>query len=148
MTEIPDDHQVVRQGVQPGVPVPPDGPARPVPLAVDVREPGAPDAGMSPEADAMQARRGCTGAQLRRFIKSRPYVPLHELRRRFELAGEADELSPLETEDGVAFIGLPERECGLLQDLLRQGDIGVELCIDPDVAVVVGVFPMRPVPRT
>ena len=26
---------------------------------------------------------GCTAPQLRRFIKSRPYVPMHELRRRF-----------------------------------------------------------------
>ena len=36
---------------------------------------------------------GCTGAQLRRFIKSRAYVPMHELRRRFELNGEAVAIS-------------------------------------------------------
>ena len=39
------------------------------------------------------AQRGPTAAQFRRFIKSRPYVPLHELRRRFELNGELDEVS-------------------------------------------------------
>ena len=32
-------------------------------------------------------------------------------------------------------------------DLLRQGDIGVELCRDPSVRIVVGVFAMRPVSR-
>ena len=35
---------------------------------------------------------GCTQAQLRRFIKSRAYVPMHELRRRFDIDGEADEV--------------------------------------------------------
>ena len=102
--------------------------------------PGAP-------ADPEQATRGCTVAQLRRFIKSRPYVPLHELRRRFELAGEADDVSLLETAEGPVYLGLPARECRLLQELVRQGEIGLELALDPDVPVVMGVYPMRPVPR-
>ena len=33
---------------------------------------------------------GCTAPQLRRFIKSRPYVPMHELRRRFETLTERE----------------------------------------------------------
>ncbi|MDA8202705.1 MAG: hypothetical protein M0Z49_08090 [Chloroflexi bacterium] len=98
-------------------------------------------------ASAAQAQRGCTAAQLRRFIKSRPYVPLHELRRRFEMGGETDDLSSLETGHGLAYVGLPPRECALLQDLVRQGEVGVELSLDPPMPVVVGVFPMRPVPR-
>jgi hypothetical protein len=89
----------------------------------------------------------CTGAQLRRFIKSRPYVPMHELRRRFELNGEADEVSPIQTADGIVFLGLPARESELIGDLVRQGDVGVELCRDPVVPIVVGVYPMRPIPR-
>jgi hypothetical protein len=94
------------------------------------------------------APRGCTVAQLRRFIKSRPYVPLHELRRRFELNGEADELSMIGTSGGQVFVGLPAREGDIIQELLRQNDIGVELCRDPSTPVVVGVYPMRPVVRT
>ena len=43
--------------------------------------------------DGWQAQ-GCTQAQLRRFIKSRPYVPMHELRRRFDINGEADDVLP------------------------------------------------------
>ena len=86
-----------------------------------------------------------TAAQLRRFIKSRAYVPMHELRRRFELNGDADDVLPIDTADGRVFVGLPERESHFLADLVRQGDIGLELCRDPDVAIVVGVYPMRPV---
>jgi hypothetical protein len=94
------------------------------------------------------APRGCTAAQLRRFIKSRPYVPLHELRRRFELNGEADELSMIETSGGQVFVGLPAREGDIIRELLRQNDIGIELCRDPSTPVIVGVYPMRPVVRT
>lgn len=103
-----------------------------------------------PSADAPQnggGERGTTAAQLRRFIKSRPYVPLHELRRRFELNGEADDVVPIETPDGRAYIGLPEREGRFVAELARQGEIGLELGHDPEVSVVVGVFPMRPVGR-
>ena len=90
---------------------------------------------------------GCTQAQLRRFIKSRPYVPMHELRRRFELNGQPDEVTPIQAPDGTIWIGLPHRESGFMAELLRQGDIGVELCRDPSVRIVVGVFAMRPVSR-
>lgn len=91
---------------------------------------------------------GPTAAQLRRFIKSRPYVPLHELRRRFELNGELDEVYSVDTPDGQIFVGLPRREADFLAGLVRDGDIGVELCKDPPVPIVVGVFPMKPVARS
>lgn len=90
---------------------------------------------------------GCTQAQLRRFIKSRPYVPMHELRRRFELNGQPDDVTPIPGPDGTIWIGLPQRESGFVAELLRQGDIGVELCRDPSVRIVVGVYAMRPVSR-
>jgi hypothetical protein len=90
---------------------------------------------------------GCTLAQLRRFIKSRPYVPLHELRRRFELGGEPDDVSVVETAEGPAYIGLPDREAAMLAELLRSGEVGLEFSRDPDVRAVLGVYPMRPIPR-
>jgi hypothetical protein len=94
-------------------------------------------------------RAGPTAAQFRRFIKSRPYVPLHELRRRFELNGEQDDVTPVQVpEHGLVYVGLPEREADFIATLVRDGDIGLELARDPDVAVVVGVFPMRPVTRS
>ena len=85
---------------------------------------------------------------MRRFIKSRPYVPLHELRRRFELDGDCDDVSPIDTPAGIVFVGLPGRESHLLAELVRQGDVGLELCLDPCARVVVGVYPMRPILRT
>ena len=94
------------------------------------------------------AQRGPTAAQLRRFIKSRPYVPLHELRRRFELNGDLDEVSAVNmAERGVVYVGLPPRESEFLASLVRDGDVGVELSHDPTAPIVVGVFPMRPVTR-
>ena len=90
---------------------------------------------------------GCTAPQLRRFIKSRAYVPMHELRRRFNLNGAEDDVSGVEVEGTRIYIGLPARETRLLGDLLRQGDVGYELSVDPVSPVVIGVYPMRPVPR-
>ena len=93
-------------------------------------------------------RNGCTAPQLRRFIKSRAYVPMHELRRRFAIEGTDDDVTPVDMDPGVrVFVGLPNREGRLLGELLRSGDIGYELSFDPIAPIVVGVFPMRPVPR-
>jgi hypothetical protein len=93
------------------------------------------------------AARGCTAAQLRRFIKSRPYVPMHELRRRFELNGASDEVTPIDTVEGTVYVGLPARESRFIADLVAQGDVGLELCRDPWVPIVVGVYAMRPISR-
>ena len=91
---------------------------------------------------------GCTAPQLRRFIKSRPYVPMHELRRRFSIDGSDDDVTPVELDGSRVFVGLPAREGSLLGELLRGGEIGYELSFDPLAPIVVGVYPMRPVPRT
>lgn len=91
---------------------------------------------------------GCTAPQLRRFIKSRPYVPMHELRRRFGINGADDDVTPVDVADGRVYVGLPPREGHLVGELLRSGDIGFELSLDPRTPVVVGLYPMRPVPRT
>jgi hypothetical protein len=98
--------------------------------------------------DGAAGRASPTVAQLRRFIKSRPYVPLHELRRRFELNGDLDDVCRVDGPDGVTvYVGLPAREAELLGQLLRDGDVGFELSRDPRVPIVVGVYAMRPVAR-
>ena len=61
----------------------------------------------------------CTAPQLRRFIKSRPYVPMHELRRRFGIDGGDDDVTPVRLEPGWVYVGLPRREGGLLGELLK-----------------------------
>ena len=93
-------------------------------------------------------RTNCTTAQLRRFIKSRPWVPMHELRRRFGIWGVDDDVSPMHVGDHTLFIGLPPSESRMIAELLNGGDVGYELSLDPEAPIVVGVYPMRPVPRS
>jgi hypothetical protein len=100
-----------------------------------------------PEPDEAAIERTATAPQLRRFIKSRAYVPMHELRRRFAINGADDDVTPLDLDRQRVFVGLPEREGLLLAELLRGGDIGYELSLDPISPIVVGVYPMRPVTR-
>jgi len=130
--------------------------ARPAPLAAapGPRRPErpraaapAPLAPASTDGDEASGERGATAPQLRRFIKSRAYVPMHELRRRFLINGGDDEVTAIELERHRVFVGLPEREGRLLGELLRGGDIGYELSLDPISPIVVGVYPMRPVTR-
>ena len=101
-----------------------------------------------PDGEPTPAAAGCTAPQLRRFIKSRPYVPMHELRRRFGINGQEDDVTPVDLADGRIFVGLPAREGGLLGELLRGGEVGYELSLDPRSPIVVGLYPMRPVPRS
>ena len=124
---------------------PPAGPVAPTLVDAPAFEVSA--AMPRPDGAAPEPPTPCTQAQLRRFIKSRPYVPLHELRRRFGLNGADDDVSGVDVDGQRIFIGLPERETGLLGDLLRQGDVGYELLLDPTSPLVIGVFPMRPVQR-
>jgi hypothetical protein len=98
--------------------------------------------------EALPAERSaCTAPQLRRFIKSRAYVPMHELRRRFAIDSAEDDVTPVDLETHRVYVGLPEREGRMLGELLRGGDVGFELSLDPITPIVVGVYPMRPVPR-
>ena len=90
---------------------------------------------------------GCTQAQLRRFIKSRAYVPMHELRRRFDINGEADDVRAVETRERRYWAGLPQRECGYLAELVDKGEVGLELCHDPCVDMIIGVYAIKPVGR-
>jgi hypothetical protein len=98
-------------------------------------------------AESAAAKSSCTLAQMRRFIKSRPYIPVHELRRRFLIEGIEDEVSPMATGQGVLYVGLPQREAAFLGELVKAGEVGCEMLLDPTSPGVVGVFPMRPVAR-
>jgi hypothetical protein len=133
------------------------GPDQAAPLEVsrEVESPIVHEPGPRPAEPAPADRNGsadagasCTAPQLRRFIKSRPYVPMHELRRRFGINGSEDEVTLVDLGGGRVFVGLPPREGALLGELLRGGEIGYELSLDPRSPVVVGLYPMRPVART
>lgn len=146
---------------RPAPPPPVEPPARqpldtPKPIAETTLDPSAAsDAGPTehPAGNGVPgglppASNGCTAPQLRRFIKSRPYVPMHELRRRFGINGHEDDVCAIDLGERRVFVGLPAREGSLLGELLRGGDIGYELSLDPRTPIVVGLYPMRPVART
>jgi hypothetical protein len=73
---------------------------------------------------------------------------MHELRRRFGINGHEDDVCAIDLGEGRVFVGLPPREGSLLGELLRGGDLGCELSLDPRTPVVVGLYPMRPVARS
>jgi hypothetical protein len=131
-------------------------PAAPVPA---VATPVTPTRGASEPVESRGAaqaaesadeglRPTCTVAQLRRFIKSRPWVPMHELRRRFGINGTEDDVTPIRVGDQRLYIGMPPTEGHLMAELLGSGDVGYELSLDPGAPIVVGVYPMRPIPRS
>jgi len=106
------------------------------------------EAHMAPPTAAPPRQIVCTTPQLRRFIKSRAYLPMHEIRRRFAIDGSDDDVTAVLVDGSRVFIGLPEDEGRMLGELLSGGEVGFELSHDPATPVVVGVFPMRPIPRT
>jgi hypothetical protein len=72
---------------------------------------------------------------------------MHELRRRFGINGGEDDVTRVDLDGEHIFVGLPGHEGRLLGELLRAGEVGYELSLDPRSPVIVGVYPMRPVPR-
>ena len=90
----------------------------------------------------MSATKRPSTSSLRRFVSSRPYVPVAELRRRFGL-DEPDSMVRISRNGTSAFIGLPAREAAKLEDLWARDELGVELSVDVHAPVVVGLYPMR-----
>ena len=90
----------------------------------------------------MSAIKRPSTSSLRRFISSRPYVAIAELRRRFGLV-EPDAVARLQRDGTAAWIGLPEREAAKLQELWQRDEVGLELSVEVRAPVVVGVYPMR-----
>lgn len=90
----------------------------------------------------MSANKRPSTSSLRRFVTSRPFVTMAELRRRFEL-DDPDAMSRLERNGKVAWVGLPQREASKLQELWDRDEIGVELSVEVQAPVAIGVYPMR-----
>jgi hypothetical protein len=81
-------------------------------------------------------------SSLRRFLTSRPYVPIAEIRRRF-LLDEPDAICRIERDGEAAYLGLPEREAQKIADMWARDEIGLELSVEVRARVVVGIYPMR-----
>jgi hypothetical protein len=90
----------------------------------------------------MSANKRPSTSSLRRFITSRPYVTVADIRRRFGL-DDPDAMAHLQRNGTSAWVGLPEREATKLQELWHRDELGVELSVEVHAPVVVGVYPMR-----
>lgn len=90
----------------------------------------------------MSATKRPSTSSLRRFVSSRPYVPVAELRRRFGL-DEPDAMVRISRNGTSAYIGIPAREAAKLEELWMRDELGIEFSVDVHAPVVVGVFPMR-----
>jgi hypothetical protein len=90
----------------------------------------------------MSASKRPSTSSLRRFITTRPYVTVAELRRRFCL-DDPDAVCCVRRNGTSAFVGLPEREAAKLQDLWEREEIGLELSVEVRAPVVVGIYPMH-----
>ena len=89
----------------------------------------------------MSASKRPSTSSLRRYLTSRPYIAVADVRRRFGLDPGA--MSVVSRNGTTAYVGLPEREASKLQDLWQRDEVGVELSVEVRAPVVVGVFPMR-----
>jgi hypothetical protein len=89
----------------------------------------------------MSANKRPSTSSLRRYLTSRPYLAVADIRRRFGLDPEA--MSVVSRNGTRAYIGLPEREATKLQDLWQRDEVGVELSVEVKAPVVVGIYPMR-----
>ncbi len=89
----------------------------------------------------MSANKRPSTSSLRRYLTSRPYVSVPDIRRRFGL--DPDAMSLVRRNGSSAFVGLPEREATKLQDLWDRDEVGVELSVEVKAPVIVGVYPMR-----
>ena len=90
----------------------------------------------------MSASKRPSTSSLRRFITSRPYVTVAELRRRFSI-DDPDAMAHVQRNGTSAWIGLPEREATKLQELWHRDELGLELSVEVRAPVVVGIYPMR-----
>ncbi len=70
----------------------------------------------------MSASKRPSTSSLRRYLTSRPYIAVADIRRRFGL--EPDAMSVVSRNGTTAYIGLPERESTKLQDLWQRDEVG------------------------
>jgi len=62
------------------------------------------------------------------FIRSRSFVSIPDIRRRFNLPCAEDEVSAIVvSREGTVYVGLPREAAKLLQDLVREEKVGLEL---------------------
>jgi len=74
------------------------------------------------------------------YIRSKSYIPIPELRRRFEVSSE--EMSTIQDDGRQVYVGLPQDLADVVATLRRQNKIGLETAPEFSAPVVVGIYPL------
>jgi hypothetical protein len=74
------------------------------------------------------------------YIRSKSYVPIPELRRRFEIT--PDDMGTIQEDGQKLYIGVPQDVADVVATLRRQQKIGFECSADFTAQVVIGVYPL------
>ena len=94
-----------------------------------------------PEVERRPAKsRRLNSGKLFWYIRSKSYVPIPELRRRFEVSSE--EMSTIQDDGTKVFVGLPQDLADAVATLRRQNKIGLEVAPEFSAPVVVGIYPL------
>ncbi|MHB8619265.1 MAG: hypothetical protein ACYDAG_06825 [Chloroflexota bacterium] len=129
--ERPSDYIAIP--VERGMPVPYSAARHEV--EPEEREPEAPSDDRQPKV------RRVNSGKLFWFIKSKSYVPIPEIRRKFEIT--PDEMSTIQDEGDRLYIGLPREIADVVANLKQQQKIGIECSVDYTTKVVIGVYPLK-----
>lgn len=122
--EIPSDY--IALPVERGMPV--------------LYEPREVDLAPQDEPEMPRKARRVNSGKLFWYIRSKSYVPIPELRRRFEIA--ADDMATFEDDGRKVYIGLPQDVADVVANLRRQQKIGLECSADFTASVVIGIYPL------
>ena len=87
----------------------------------------------------MAKKRKANRQRILRYVRSRSFMPISELRRYFAI--ESDEGAVLEDERGKIYVGLPKEVGRTILTLAAEGKIGLEFSAEFDVRVLIGVYP-------
>jgi hypothetical protein len=103
-------------------------------------EPPDAELAQAEEAKAPRKAKRVNSGKLFWYIRSKSYVPIPELRRRFEIS--PDDMATIEDGGHNVYIGLPQDVADVVANLRRQQKIGLECSADFTVPVVIGVYPL------
>lgn len=74
------------------------------------------------------------------YLRTKSYVPIPELRRRFEIP--SDDMATIRDNGTMVYIGLPQEVADVVANLRRQQKIGLECSADFTAPVVIGIYPL------
>ncbi len=85
------------------------------------------------------AKKRLSKSSLLWLVRSRSYISVADVRRRFSVDA-SDDVTSMIGPGGRVYVGLPAHQAKLLEDLWRDGKVGLELAPDVKAPIVTGVY--------